>query len=708
MTTDFTSATILGSKTTTANSEKLTVKTSGSADTNIFDSILSNASKSYTDKDISSKTNEFSSKDYAQNTKDLNSAKKYQEKTKSKEQTNCKKNTNSTIEKDSQNKKTENQIENKTKESNETLNEPVQKETNSNIKNEEKIESNQNNSINDESKNFAQNKENSQEHNSENQDFYKNEVTENELVQQEKITNNTIANEQILANVEIAEETKTLATNFAEKLLGLTPESELKNTIAETLQIEVSTPEQVSTAKTSEELLTLNKTVVSAEEQISIENTLKNIDLNQQKAQNQTTQVVQASEKLANTAAITNAINLATKDASQTEVLAQVNNTLTENLQNAGLEINTENLTQKSIDNLKQKIQQEVQQNTQQDIQESVLKTTKETLATDNSRIIANVENMTDLIQEEPIETKLTTPMETAEVEETQLPKIKVAESVAEQAKKQVISTVENKDIAGEIKSKATAKLGDLQGTSTVVNEVQTSVHQEQSQTQTNLGQQQNSAMTQSNAMEQAVKMSIEDISSVNSSDSFLNKLDAKLNASTKPLASQNALLNKTDILNQMNAKFNEMLQAGQNKVSVILQPENLGKVSVEIMNTKDGIVAKMTTDSQQVKELFDKNVEALKLNLSSQGVNVNNIKVECTQESANNAMNFEREQFNQNFNNSNNNNQTHQSKNQETTYSTEYGTNEEAQEDIEIETTSELKNTETIIQHNGKVDYKV
>ena len=276
-----------------------------------------------------------------------------------------------------------------------------------------------------------------------------------------------------------------------------------------------------------------------------------------------------------------------------------------------------------------------------------------------------------------------------------------------QQAKRQVISTVENKDFAGEIKSKATAKLGDLQGTSTVVTEVQTSVHQSQSQTQTNLGQQQNSSLAQTNAMEQAVKLSVEDVSTVNSSDSFLNKLDAKINASTKTLGSQNAMLNKTDIMNQMNAKFSEMMQAGQNKVSVILQPENLGRVSVEIMNSKDGIVAKMTTDSQQVKELFDKNIEALKSSLSSQGVNVNNIKVECTQESANNAMNFEREQFNQNFSNSNNNNQTHQSKNQEPTYSTEYGNSEEAQEEIETNTT-ELKNTETIIKHDGKVDYKV
>ena len=92
---------------------------------------------------------------------------------------------------------------------------------------------------------------------------------------------------------------------------------------------------------------------------------------------------------------------------------------------------------------------------------------------------------------------------------------------------------------------------------------------------------------------------------------------------------------------------------------------------------------------------------------MSAQGVNVNNIKVECTQESANNAMNFEKEQFNQSFNNPNNSN--HNQTNQSNTQNS-YGVDDLSNEDIEIDLNSEveIKNTETIIQHNGKVDYKV
>ena len=163
--------------------------------------------------------------------------------------------------------------------------------------------------------------------------------------------------------------------------------------------------------------------------------------------------------------------------------------------------------------------------------------------------------------------------------------------------------------------------------------------------------------------------------------------------------------------MSQVNSKFEQLQQSGTNKVSIVLQPENLGKVSVEIMNSKDGIVAKMTTDNQQVKELFDKNVEALKNNLSSQGVNVNNIKVECTNESSNNAMNFERNQFEQSFNNQQNphgNHANQSDKDAKTTYTADFGNANDFDEQTEPNQGVEIKNTQTIIKHNGKVDYTV
>ena len=302
-------------------------------------------------------------------------------------------------------------------------------------------------------------------------------------------------------------------------------------------------------------------------------------------------------------------------------------------------------------------------------------------------------------------ETTITKVMSPTDTQADKAPVIKVTEEVAASVKENTAASLENKDTTSKIKDKAVAQMTSLENTNTVVN---------QSQTTDSSSNQNGKSLSQNNAQEQIAKMAVEANSNNGqtttniTSDVFVNKLDSQLNIATK--ASSNPLnqLNQNSIMEQVNKQFEQIQQSGSNKVSIILQPENLGRVSVEIMNSKDGIVAKMLTDNQQVKDLFDKNVEALKSNLSSQGINVNNIKVECTHESANNAMNFEREQFNQTFD-SNQNNHNHQT-NQSTTAS--YNSTEAETSDFEEteNTTSNIKltNTQTIIKHNGKVDYKV
>lgn len=327
------------------------------------------------------------------------------------------------------------------------------------------------------------------------------------------------------------------------------------------------------------------------------------------------------------------------------------------------------------------------------------LKTAKENLAADTSRLTANIEQAA----EQPVEQTQAKPVTPADTKSQEAPTIKVTQEVASQVKENVSANIENKDTTSKVKDKAVQTMTTLQDTDTTVTE---------SKIANNNTAKNNSSMNQNmtNAGETAAKLSV-DQSAINQNqitgaETFVNKLDAQLN-SMKNASNQAKTLNQSDIMSQVSSKFEQLQQSGNNKVSIVLQPESLGKVSVEIMNSKDGIVAKMTTDSQQVKELFDKNVEALKSNLSSQGVNVNNIKVECSQESSNNAMNFEREQFNQSFENQQHGqNQANHSNRDAQTYSSEYSTSQE----IETEAAEgrEIKNTETTIKHNGKVDYTV
>lgn len=116
--------------------------------------------------------------------------------------------------------------------------------------------------------------------------------------------------------------------------------------------------------------------------------------------------------------------------------------------------------------------------------------------------------------------------------------------------------------------------------------------------------------------------------------------------------------LSKTDILSQIHNQLDKFGQdEGTTKVTIVLKPENLGRISLELVNSKDGLTAKMTTDNAQVKELLDKNLNGLKDTIGSQGVNVSNVsvKLENTQHQSNNEFAYEEHQDRGNQQQSNN-----------------------------------------------------
>lgn len=180
----------------------------------------------------------------------------------------------------------------------------------------------------------------------------------------------------------------------------------------------------------------------------------------------------------------------------------------------------------------------------------------------------------------------------------------------------------------------------------------------------------------QNNAQETIIKMSIESSSENSSTVEFANinlnnsidgnelLLNKAIDNVVKPQvasATSQQTLSDTEILAQINNKLTLPQDNTSNKVNIILQPEQLGKISVEILQTKDGIVAKMVADTVQVKDILDKSIESLKNNLASQGVNVNNITVKVEESSAaqNSNLGFEQEQFNrESANQSNHSNQ--------------------------------------------------
>lgn len=177
--------------------------------------------------------------------------------------------------------------------------------------------------------------------------------------------------------------------------------------------------------------------------------------------------------------------------------------------------------------------------------------------------------------------------------------------------------------------------------------------------------------------------------------------------------------LSKTDILSQIENQINaKQLQTGETtKVSIILQPENLGKITLELVNSKEGLTAKMTTDNEQVKELLSKHLDNLKDTMSNQGVNVGNItvKVDETQKQSNEQSNFnnwQTKQESQEFSNNSQSQNRNESQNEFNYGEKTYNTATDADEDMNVESEAiaekNIENTVSISVGSGKVDYKI
>ena len=132
--------------------------------------------------------------------------------------------------------------------------------------------------------------------------------------------------------------------------------------------------------------------------------------------------------------------------------------------------------------------------------------------------------------------------------------------------------------------------------------------------------------------------------------------------------------LNANDILNQIGSKFEQLKDGSSTKITMTLRPNDLGRVTIELLSTANGITTNIIAQNSQVKELLDKNIDILKQQLAQQGVNVQNVQVKTVEQNSqanlNNSYNDRNSEQGQNQNNSNSrndgqNNQNRQHKNE-------------------------------------------
>lgn len=208
------------------------------------------------------------------------------------------------------------------------------------------------------------------------------------------------------------------------------------------------------------------------------------------------------------------------------------------------------------------------------------------------------------------------------------------------------------------------------------------------------------------NAQEQGVKFSLESNSSGISGQTNVSgqntplSFDKRLEGVQQPKE-----INKADILSQIHTKMEQLEEGGTTKVTIVLKPENLGKINLELINSKEGFTARLTAENSQVKDLLDKNLDSLKSSLASQGVNVNNVtvKVADVEKQTNDMFSFNQNQSEsdqgQAFGNSNDSGGSYDE-------SGNYGFFDEES----MKTAESVISEETAggLVHNGQVDYKI
>lgn len=157
-------------------------------------------------------------------------------------------------------------------------------------------------------------------------------------------------------------------------------------------------------------------------------------------------------------------------------------------------------------------------------------------------------------------------------------------------------------------------------------------------------------------------------------------------NISTSQLTSQtmtNSNISKEDIISQIHTKLQSLNNTTNTKLTMVLNPESLGKVQIQLANTKDGMTAELLVSSQNVKDILDTNISQLKDTLTAHGVQVNDVSVKISHTENNSQMDYT-EQENQNSNKQNSQDQKHNREKNEESFEQMFSfDNENINEDV-------------------------
>ena len=125
------------------------------------------------------------------------------------------------------------------------------------------------------------------------------------------------------------------------------------------------------------------------------------------------------------------------------------------------------------------------------------------------------------------------------------------------------------------------------------------------------------------------------------------------------------------DILNQVSNKITQLKDNSGQKLTMVLRPNDLGRLSIELTHNQNGLMTQIMAQNDDVRAYIERNIDSLRQQLADSGVNVNSIQIKTagqegsTQYDGNQNLNREQqENLNQQNNKDNKNQQQNQNNN--------------------------------------------
>ena len=351
-------------------------------------------------------------------------------------------------------------------------------------------------------------------------------------------------------------------------------------------------------------------------------------------------------------------------------------NNLPEELTDVQKQIANEKIINKQAENLLQKQPVEVGEENSED-QPEVAKINPEELKKTEAKINDQQIKQTqkpEILASEEVLNKLNNQIKQTQIETLKPVSEKLAETINNQDVKPVITNVEINNSSSKI-------------TSDDKNQNQ---KQNQQELKTNINQNQTTLPNEDN----------------------LQKIDLqKTSQFDKILNTKQTQTLENSVLNQLKDKISSD-SAGKSQVNIILKPENLGKVNINLVSQNGVLTAQITAENHQVKDILNKGLEILRQNMAEQGINVGKMVVNVQEPNSLN-QNMNSEQNSKNFEQANSNTSNmnyHSDKQNHSEDSTSTFSNNKLNEfDEEIETNeSNILSGQSPVVSTGRVDYKV